>query len=84
MGKYDGELLPAAYADLDEIFDYIMVDSLIAKSIFTKVDSLSRTDTKMAPFAHLKGDHKNGLFFSEKSNFSIGFAAINIARNLLA
>ncbi|MCL5070458.1 MAG: type II toxin-antitoxin system RelE/ParE family toxin [Actinobacteria bacterium] len=27
MGKYDVELLPAAYADLDEIFDYIMVDN---------------------------------------------------------
>ncbi|MCL4416904.1 MAG: type II toxin-antitoxin system RelE/ParE family toxin [Actinobacteria bacterium] len=27
MEKYDVELLPAAYADLDEIFDYIMVDS---------------------------------------------------------
>jgi plasmid stabilization system protein ParE len=28
MKKYDVELLPAAYADLDEIFDYIMPDSL--------------------------------------------------------
>jgi len=27
MEKYDVELLPAAYADLDEIFDYIMVDN---------------------------------------------------------
>lgn len=27
MGKYDIKLLPAAYSDLDEIFDYIMVDS---------------------------------------------------------
>lgn len=27
MEKYDVELLPAAYADWDEIFDYIMVDN---------------------------------------------------------
>ena len=27
MEKHDVGLLPAAYADLDEIFDYIMVDS---------------------------------------------------------
>ncbi len=27
MAKYDVELLPAAYADLDEIFDYIMVEN---------------------------------------------------------
>jgi toxin ParE1/3/4 len=28
MKKYDVEFLPAAYADLDEIFDYIMPESL--------------------------------------------------------
>lgn len=27
MEKYNVELLPAAYADLDEIFDYIMLDN---------------------------------------------------------
>jgi len=27
MEKYDVELLPVAYADLDEIFDYIMADN---------------------------------------------------------
>jgi len=27
MKKYDVELLPAAYSDLDEIFDYILVDN---------------------------------------------------------
>jgi len=27
MGKYNVELLSAAYADLDEIFDYIMADN---------------------------------------------------------
>jgi hypothetical protein len=30
MKKYNVELLPAAFADLDEIFDYIMPDSLQA------------------------------------------------------
>ncbi len=30
MKKYNVELLPAAYADLDEIFDYLMPDSLQA------------------------------------------------------
>jgi len=27
MEKYNVELLPAAYADLDEIFDYILVEN---------------------------------------------------------
>lgn len=27
MEKYEVELLPAAYTDLDEIFDYIMIDN---------------------------------------------------------
>ena len=27
MEKYEVELLPAAYADLDEIFDFILADS---------------------------------------------------------
>jgi len=27
MERYDVELLPAAYSDLDEIFDYIMADN---------------------------------------------------------
>jgi len=33
MKKYDVELLPAAYTDLDEIFDYIMPDSLQAANV---------------------------------------------------
>lgn len=27
MGKYEIELLPAAYSDLDEIFDYLVADN---------------------------------------------------------
>ena len=27
MERYDVELLPAAYSDLDEIFEYIMADN---------------------------------------------------------
>jgi toxin ParE1/3/4 len=32
MGIYEIEFLPAAYSDLDEIFDYIMADSPIEAS----------------------------------------------------
>ena len=42
MGKYDVELLPAAYTDLDEIFDYIMADNpqAAAEMLDTIMESL--------------------------------------------
>jgi len=46
MKKYNVELLPAAYADLDEIFDYIMPDSLQAanETLDNIVSSLHRLE----------------------------------------
>gem|GEM_PF-4798712 len=32
MANHDVELLPIAYADLDEIFDYIILENHIGKS----------------------------------------------------
>ena len=40
MERYDVELLPAAYLDLDEIFDYIMADNPQAASRI--LDSIMR------------------------------------------
>ena len=47
MEKYDVELLPAAYADLDEIFDYIMVDSIRAATemLGSIMESLRRLES---------------------------------------
>ena len=46
MAKYDIELLPAAYTDLDEIFDYIMADNPTAADRILNIimDSLSRLE----------------------------------------
>ena len=46
MKKYNVELLPAAYADLDEIFDYIMPDSLQAanETLENIISSLRRLE----------------------------------------
>jgi plasmid stabilization system protein ParE len=46
MVRYNVELLPAAYADLDEIFDYIMLDSptAAAKVLDNIMESLQRLE----------------------------------------
>ena len=46
MDKYNVELLPVAYADLDEIFDYIVADSLQAanKTLDNIMSSLHRLE----------------------------------------
>lgn len=46
MKKYNVELLPAAYADLDEIFEYIMPDSLQAanETLDNIISSLRRLE----------------------------------------
>jgi len=46
MKKYNVELLPAAYADLDEVFDYIMPESLQAvnETLDNIVSSLRRLE----------------------------------------
>ena len=50
MEKYDVELLPAAYADLDEIFDYIMVDSTQAAT--EMLDSITESLRRLENFPH--------------------------------
>ena len=50
MEKYDVELLPAAYADLDEIFDYILVDNPQAAT--EMLDSIIKTLRCLENFPH--------------------------------
>ena len=50
MEKYDVELLPAAYADLDEIFDYIMVDNPQAAT--EMLDSIMKSLLRLENFPH--------------------------------
>ena len=50
MEKYDVELLPAAYADLDEIFGYIMVDSTQAAT--EMLDSIMKSLRRLENFPH--------------------------------
>jgi toxin ParE1/3/4 len=47
MENYEIELLPAAYTDLDEIFDYIMMDNLeAAEKVLDKIiGSLRRLES---------------------------------------
>ncbi|GBF10618.1 type II toxin-antitoxin system RelE/ParE family toxin [Tepidibacillus infernus] len=46
MESYKVELLPSAYSDLDEIFDYIMIDNpqAAANMLETIIDSLRRLE----------------------------------------
>ena len=50
MEKYDVELLPAAYADLDEIFDYIMVNNQQAAT--EMLDSIMKSLRRLENFPH--------------------------------
>ena len=50
MEKYDVELLPAAYEDLDEIFYYIMVDSTQAAT--EMLDSIMKSLRRLEKFPH--------------------------------
>lgn len=50
MEKYDVELLPAAYTDLDEIFDYIMVDNPQAAT--EMLDNIMRYLRRLENFPH--------------------------------
>ncbi|MCL5070491.1 MAG: type II toxin-antitoxin system RelE/ParE family toxin [Actinobacteria bacterium] len=50
MKKYDVELLPAAYADLDEIFDYIMVDNPQAAT--EMLESIMKSLRRLEDFPH--------------------------------
>ncbi len=50
MEKYDVELLPAAYADLDEIFDYIMADNPQAAA--RMLDNIMQALRRLKNFPH--------------------------------
>ncbi|MFZ5595815.1 MAG: type II toxin-antitoxin system RelE/ParE family toxin [Bacillota bacterium] len=48
MGKYNVELLPAAYDDLDEISDYIMLDN--TKAAVRMIDTIFQALRKLEDF----------------------------------
>ncbi|MEW6275907.1 MAG: type II toxin-antitoxin system RelE/ParE family toxin [Bacillota bacterium] len=50
MKKFDVELLPAAYSDLDEIFDYIMVDNPQAAA--RMLDRIMQALRRLEKFPH--------------------------------
>lgn len=50
MEKYDVELLPVAYADLDEIFDYIMADNPQAAAMM--LDKIMQALRRLKNFPH--------------------------------
>ncbi|ADG81839.1 RelE/StbE family addiction module toxin [Thermincola ferriacetica] len=50
MEKYEVELLPAAYTDLDEIFDYIMVDNTQAAA--GMLDNIMQALRRLENFPH--------------------------------
>ena len=50
MERYDVELLPAAYSDLDEIFDYIMADNL--QAAVSILDSIMQSLRRLENYPH--------------------------------
>ncbi|MDZ7836940.1 MAG: type II toxin-antitoxin system RelE/ParE family toxin [Actinomycetota bacterium] len=70
MKKYNVELLPAAYADLDEIFDYIMPDSLQAAN-----DTL---DNIMNSLRRLEDFPQSGLPLIDRSMKKFNFKMVII------
>jgi len=70
MKKYNVELLPAAYADMDEIFDYIMPDSLQAAN--------ETLDNIVSSLRRLEDFPQSGLFLNERSMKKFYFKMIII------
>ena len=68
MKKYDVELLPAAYADLDEIFDYIMVDSPQAAT--ETLDSIMKSLLRLEEFP------RSGVPLNERSIRKFNFKMV--------
>ncbi|MEW6697924.1 MAG: type II toxin-antitoxin system RelE/ParE family toxin [Bacillota bacterium] len=64
MGNYSVELLPAAYDDLDEIFDYILLDSPITarKTLDHIINSLRRLED--FPYSGVRVTDKSLRHFS--------------------
>lgn len=59
MGKYNVELLPVAYDDLDEIFDYILLNNPSAAG--------NMLDEIMTSLYHLEDFPNSGVMVTEKS-----------------
>ena len=70
MKEYNVELLPAAYADMDEIFDYIMPDSLQAAN--------ETLDNIVSSLRRLEDFPQSGLFLNERSMKKFYFKMIII------
>ena len=68
MELYNVELLPSAYTDLDEIFDYIMVDSPQAAEIIL--------DKMMQSLSHLENFPHSGAPLLEHSFKNFDFRMI--------
>ncbi len=70
MKKYNVELLPAAYSDLDEIFDYIMADNLQAAN--------KTLDNIMSSLHRLKEFPQSGVPLAEGSLKKFNFKMVII------
>jgi toxin ParE1/3/4 len=68
--KYNVELLPAAYADLDEIFDYIMADSPQAAT--------ATLDNIMNSLRQLEDFPQSGVPLTERSMRKFNFKMVII------
>jgi toxin ParE1/3/4 len=68
--KYNIELLPAAYADLDEIFDYIMADSPQAAA--------ETLDNIMNSLRQLEDFPQSGVPLTERSMRKFNFKMVII------
>jgi toxin ParE1/3/4 len=70
MKKYNVELLPAAYADLDEIFDYIMPDSMQAAN--------ETLDNIMSSLRRLEDFPQSGVPLTDRSMKKFNFKMVII------
>ena len=68
MEKYNVELLPAAYADLDEIFDYILADN--PKAAERTLDKIMTFLRRLEDFPH------SGTLLLERSLKNFNFRMI--------
>ncbi len=71
MPQYSVELLPAAYADLDEIFDYIMADNPIAAA--RMLDNIIHSLRRLEDFPE-SGSH---LLYRPLTKFNFRMVIIN-------
>ncbi len=70
MERYNIELFPSAYSDLDEIFDYIMADNPEAAEMIL--------DRMMQSLRHLENFPHSGAPLLERSLKKFNFRMVNI------